>query len=64
MPIKQNAVETCRGMSLLQGQIISKETIDLIFNDLENQLLDKVEIMIDLKNVTFISTYFLVFLIV
>ena len=50
MPIKSD---------VLQGQIISKETIDLIFNDLENQLLDKVEIMIDLKNVTFISTYFL-----
>ena len=44
---------------LLKGEITSKETIDVIFNDLENQLLDKREIIVDLKNVSFISVYFL-----
>ncbi len=46
-------------LDLLQGEITSKETIDLIFNDLENQLLDKREIAIDLKKINFISVHFL-----
>ena len=53
MPIKQNISD------MLQGKIASKETIDVIFNDLENQLLDKREVAIDLQKVTFISVYFL-----
>ena len=44
---------------LLQGEMISKETTDIIFNDLENQLLDKGEITVDLKKIIFISVYFL-----
>ena len=43
---------------LLKSEMTSNETIDIIFNDFENQLLDKREIIIDLKNVTFISVYF------
>ena len=39
--------------------MLTKETIDIIFNDLENQLLDKREILLDLKKVIFISVYFL-----
>ena len=53
MPTKQNLSE------LLYGKVKSKETIDIIFNDLENQLLDKREITLDLKNVSFMSVYFL-----
>ena len=53
MRTKQNLSE------LLYGEVKSKETIDVIFNDLENQLLDKREIIVDLKNVSFISVYFL-----
>ena len=44
---------------LLKGEMISKETIDIIFNDLENQLLDKREVLVDLKNISFVSVYFL-----
>ncbi len=43
----------------LQGEMTSRETIDVIFNDLENQLLDKREISVDFKKVVFISVYFL-----
>ena len=39
--------------------MLTKETIDIIFNDLENQLLDKTEVVVDLKEVSFISVYFL-----
>ena len=53
MPIKQNL------SALLDGEVKSKETIDIIFNDLENQLLDKREVAVDLKKVSFISVYFL-----
>ena len=53
MPIKQNLSK------LLHGEVKSKETIDIIFNDLENQLLDKREVVMDLKKVSFISVYFL-----
>ena len=53
MPIKQNVSE------LLYGEVKSKEAIDIIFNDLENQLLDKREVVVDLKKVSFISVYFL-----
>ena len=53
MPIKQNLSE------LLHGEVKSKEIIDIIFNDLENQLLDKTEVVVDLKEVSFISVYFL-----
>ena len=53
MPTKQNLSE------LLCGEIKSKETIDVIFHDLENQILDKREVAVDLKKVTFISVYFL-----
>ncbi len=44
---------------LLQGEIISNETINRIFNKLENQLLDQKEVIVDLKEVIFISVYFL-----
>ena len=44
---------------LLQGEIISSEIIDNIFNSLENQLLDRNELLIDFQCVTFISVYFL-----
>ena len=53
MPTKQNLSE------LLQGEMTSKETIDIVFNDLENQLLDKREVIVDFKNIIFISVYFL-----
>lgn len=53
MPTKQNIA------AMLEGKITSKEIIDVIFNDLENQLLDKREVNLDLKKVTFISVYFL-----
>ena len=43
---------------LLKSEMTSNETIDIIFNDFENQLMDKREITVDLKNVTFISVYF------
>ena len=60
MPTKQNIVKMSHwDTSILQGAMTSKETIDAIFNDLENQLLDKREITVDLKNVTFSSVYFL-----
>ncbi len=51
--------EACHGMPLLQGEMTSKETINIIFNDLENQLMDKREITVDMKKVTFISVCFL-----
>lgn len=44
---------------LLKGEMTSKKTIDVIFNDFENQLLDKRELIIDLKKIVFISVYFL-----
>ena len=44
---------------LLQGEIISSEVVDLIFNSLENKLLDRNELLIDFQYVTFISVYFL-----
>lgn len=44
---------------LLQGEIISKEIIDSIFNKLEDQILDRSSICLDLKKITFISVYFL-----
>ncbi|OGI08628.1 MAG: hypothetical protein A3I68_01050 [Candidatus Melainabacteria bacterium RIFCSPLOWO2_02_FULL_35_15] len=44
---------------LLQGEMTSKKTIDVIFNDFENQLLDRREIIIDLKKIVFVSVYFL-----
>ncbi len=53
MPIKQSLSE------LLCGEIKSKEVIDVIFDELENQLLDKREITVNLKKVTFVSVYFL-----
>ena len=53
MPTKQNIAD------LLQGEMVLKETIDVIFDNLENQLLDKREVTIDLKKVTFISVCFL-----
>src|SRR3989338_3568642 len=45
--------------NLLQGEMTSKKTIDVIFNDFENQLLDRREIIIDLKKIVFVSVYFL-----
>ena len=45
--------------NLLKGEITSNEVIDSIFNALENELMDKKEIMLEFKNVLFISTYFL-----
>ncbi len=53
MPIKQNIVD------IFRGEMISKEIIDTIFNDLENQLLDMREVVVDMKNISFISVYFL-----
>ena len=44
---------------LLKGEMILNDVIDLIFNDLENQLLDKREVTLDFQKVTFISVYFL-----
>lgn len=44
---------------LLKGEMTSKKTIDVIFNNFENQLLDKRELIIDLKKIVFISVYFL-----
>ena len=44
---------------LLQGKMTSKEILDIIFDDLENQLLDKREVTVNLEKVTFISVYFL-----
>ena len=44
---------------LLKDAITSSEIIDTIFNTLENDLLDRKEIEINLKNVSFISVYFL-----
>lgn len=44
---------------LLQGEMISKEATDQIFNHFENQLLDREEIVLDLERVNFISVYFL-----
>lgn len=44
---------------MLRGEITSSETIDTLFNTLENDLLDRKEIEINLKNVSFISVYFL-----
>ena len=44
---------------VLKGEMITNDVIDLIFNDLEEQLLDKKEVTVDLKNVNFISVYFL-----
>lgn len=45
--------------NLLEGGLISKDVIDHIFDLLEKQLLDQNEITIDLRNVTFVSVYFL-----
>lgn len=53
MPTKQNITD------LLKGEMKSEETIDVIFTDLENQLLDKREVAVDMKKVDFISVYFL-----
>ena len=44
---------------LLHGELISNEVIDLIFTNLGNQILDQKEVIVDLKDVTFISVYFL-----
>ena len=44
---------------LLHGELISNEVIDLIFTNLGNQKLDQKEVIVDLKDVTFISVYFL-----
>ena len=43
----------------LQGEIISKEVIDNIFNSLENDLFDRKEITLDFSKASFISVYFL-----
>ena len=48
-----------RESNLLQGEIISNEVIDTIFNSLEEQLMDRNELLIDFQYVTFISVYFL-----
>ena len=48
-----------RESNLLQGEVTSNEVIDLIFHSLENQLLDRNELLIDFQYVTFISVYFL-----
>ena len=37
----------------------SNETIDVIFNALENEILDRKELTLEFKNILFISTYFL-----
>lgn len=46
-------------IDLLKGEITSKEAIDTIFNSLEKDLLDRNEISLDFKDVSFISVYFL-----
>ena len=45
--------------SLLAGELTSNEIVDRIFNEFENQLLDKKEMVLDFRKVTFISVYFL-----
>ena len=45
--------------SLLQGELSSSKLIDLIFNNLERDLLDKREIILNFEKITFISVYFL-----
>ena len=45
--------------TLLTGEITSSEVIDNIFNPLENELLDRKEIVLDFSRVTFIPVYFL-----
>ena len=44
---------------LLKGEIALSEAVDAIFNTLENDLLDNMEVEVDFKNVSFISVYFL-----
>ena len=44
---------------LFQGEIISTETINTIFNSLNKQLLDRKEITLNFAKITFISVYFL-----
>ena len=39
--------------------LTKKETTDVIFNDLENQLLDRREIDICFEKISFVSVYFL-----
>ena len=45
--------------NLLDGELKSKETIDLIFSRLEDQIFDRKKIFINLSRVNFISAYFL-----
>ena len=44
---------------MLQGELISHEVINSLFNVLENWLIDRKEVSLDFQNLTFISTYFL-----
>lgn len=44
---------------LLQGEMISSEVTDTLFDSLDKQLLDEKEMVLDLGKVTFISVYFL-----
>ncbi len=46
-------------LSPTSSETISNETIDAIFNTLDNDLLDRKEAEINLKDVSFISVYFL-----
>lgn len=44
---------------ILQDKLILKETVDVVFNNLENELLDKKKLIISMEKVVFISVYFL-----
>ncbi|OGI18650.1 MAG: hypothetical protein A3B68_01340 [Candidatus Melainabacteria bacterium RIFCSPHIGHO2_02_FULL_34_12] len=44
---------------MLSGEITSSEIVDSIFNSFDKQLLDRNEILLDFKKVTFVSVLFL-----
>ena len=52
-------MKSCNIENLLSGELISNKVIDVIFNSLEEDLLDKRELELDFKSVSFISVYFL-----
>ena len=45
--------------SLLNGEINSNQIIDLIFDSLEELLLKREDVLLNFRNITFISVYFL-----
>lgn len=57
--VKRSFVTDVPQDDVLKGEIISNETINIIFRDLENRLMDKNEIDLNFQHVIFISVYFL-----